>query len=199
MSLEASQATPFSSQAAEPQGAGVTEVPDGLEVRDGVVMYNPARKALFVDWWTLTPWGVGVAEEDSQYPDPNWDSELRRAGIWEMYEQGARVEDGEPVVLCMMCDRFYKHPNNKRTGSGNLIRHVKTQTCKAAAASRLVHPAVARLNASVSAHFDTDVMHCSFFLWYSLLSITNKNSNLIRPRLVRLRPSRSPRHLGSSR
>ncbi len=126
-----------------------TEFPSALERRDGVVIFNPTQSEVFLGWWLTTRWGLGAQEEDPSYPDPVWNSELRRMNEWQMYEQGANERSGKPVVVCLMCTQILVHPNNRRTGSGNMRRHLQTPRCKNEAEKRQHYPAVARLRAAV--------------------------------------------------
>lgn len=133
---------------------GDTVIPSALERRDGVVIFNPTQTEVFLEWWLTTRWGLGSAEEDPSYPDPVWNSELRKMNEWQMYEQGASERSGKPVVVCLMCNKILVHPNNRRTGSGNLRRHLKTPKCKEEAEKRQHYPAVARLRSAVSTSND---------------------------------------------
>ena len=135
------------------------ELPQGLVASNGVVLFDSNTAGIFRDWWMLTEWGVGVAEENLDFPDPVWDSDKRRRqDVWEQFNEGARMSSGEPVIICLLCDAVLSHPNNA-AGPGNLGKHLKTARCWQSAAGRERHPVVARQQNQVR----TD--SCSSFLF----------------------------------
>lgn len=192
-SFVSSQGTVRGNESREERG----DVPAELVIFNGAVMYTSNTAQTFVDWWITTEWGVGVAEENPEFPDPNWESDQRRrTDVWEQFEQGARRENGEPMVLCLGCDMVLSHPNNKRAGSGNLGKHLKSTRCRKSAATRQLHPVMARLQRAVSVPFKI-----IFIILPNLLSILSLTIELFFEIFRHSNPQRNGLHktLGSCR
>ena len=72
-----------------------------IVIRDDV---NKAKQAIFAEWYVrMKYWEnlkVDVAKGDKM-KDLKWDTP-KTSRIWDLFEQGAMLKDGRPVIYCVL-------------------------------------------------------------------------------------------------
>jgi hypothetical protein len=86
---------------------------------------------LFQKWWNLTPYGTKLR---SLRKNMKWGGKAtHKESAWPQFIEGANVMQGEPRVICTLCQKDLAHPSTKRSGTKALWNHLDAKDCKNAA------------------------------------------------------------------
>jgi hypothetical protein len=72
---------------------------------------DKCKQDIFDELYASMQYWVGpeiVASRGMKLNNLNWDAS-KSSKIWELFEQGAILTDGHPVIYCVLCFKVYNH------------------------------------------------------------------------------------------
>jgi hypothetical protein len=72
----------------------------------------------FVEWWLKTEFGSRINR--NLFEDKRG---ARTAECWKHFHQVAAISDGEPRVMCKICDHTLLHPADGHRGTSSMNKH----------------------------------------------------------------------------
>jgi hypothetical protein len=96
-----------------------------------IVLYSlkdMGKADLFQIWWDLTPFGVELA---TRRRAPKWGQQsTHKTSAWPYFIEGANIMQGEPRVICKLCEGNLAHPSTKSSGTKALWNHLESVECE---------------------------------------------------------------------
>jgi len=91
-------------------------------------LWREQDNAVFQAWWEKTSWYYKNSGKPNGGYKVIWGSQ-KQAAIWKYFQEGAQRDSGEPVIICIQCDKTLKHPS---AGQGNKSaeKHLSSDSCK---------------------------------------------------------------------
>jgi hypothetical protein len=91
-------------------------------------IFEKCDEGQFLEWHKGTSWGEGY----SKYPKPFLSKDKTRSAAWKYYLQIAMISNGQPKIICQLCNSIIEHPNKSgnNTGTSGLQSHLNSTRCK---------------------------------------------------------------------
>ena len=83
---------------------------------------------------SIPPFTTGrLGLDDFRGKNPRWGHGRKSAPVWEHFEEGATIRNGEPRVLCKRCRISMGHGSAGSSGTSSMRSHANSLKCRTAA------------------------------------------------------------------